>query len=145
MPLLKALKDKEDAQTPLSQEEKLSGKKLCKYFELVPQYFSMHCRGPGEEVNAAMSKLGASRFWTGVGDRVAQYHHMIEGRRSVRHLDDDLIRQAVCQVNGRTRGQSSTASQSKFYPLVCHACPHVRDASMYFLRMYLIRYALGWQ
>ena len=145
LPLLKALKDKEDAQTPLSQEEKLSGKKLCKYFELVPQYFSMHCRNTGEEVNAAMSQLGSARFWTGIGERVAQFHHMHEGRRYVRNLDDALIRQAVCQVNGRTRGQSSTASQSKLRPLVCHVCPHVRDASMYFLRMYLIRYALGWQ
>ena len=107
MPLLKALKDKEDAQTPLSLQDELFGKKLCKYFELVPQYFSMHCRNTGEEVNAAMSQLGASRFWTGIGDRVAHYHHMHEGRRSVRHLDDDLIRQAVCQVTGRTRGQSS--------------------------------------
>ena len=131
-------------QTPLSLEETLSGKKRFKYSELVPEYFCMH-RGPGEKVNAAMSQLGASRFWTGIGDRVAQIHHMHEGRRYVRNLDDDLIRQAVCQVNGRTRGQSSTASQSKFYPLVCHACPHVRDASMYFLRMYLMRYALGWQ
>ena len=118
-----------------------------KYFELAPQYFCTH-RAHGEKVNAAMSRLGAcrqARFWSGIGDMVAQYHHMHEGRRSVRHLDDDLIRQAVCQVNGRTRGQSSTASQSKLYPLVCHACPHVRDASMHFLRMYLIRYALGWQ
>ena len=42
-----------DAQTPLSQEEKLSGKKLFKYFELAPQYFFMH-RDHGETVNAAM-------------------------------------------------------------------------------------------
>ena len=130
-------------QTPLSLEEYLSGKKRFKYSELVPQYFCMH-RGR-VKVNAAMSQLGSARFWTGIGDRVAQFHHMHEGRRYVRNLDDALIRQAVCQVKGRTRGQTSTASQSKLYPLVCHACPHVRDASMYFLRMYLIRYALGWQ
>ena len=130
-------------QTPLSLVEAQSGKKRFKYSELVPQYFCMH-RGR-VKVNAAMSQLGSARFWTGIGDRVAQFHHMHEGRRYVRHLDDALIRQAVCQVNGRTRGQSSTASQSKLYPLVCHDCPHVRDASMYFLRMYLIRYALGWQ
>ena len=56
-------------QTPLSRVEALSGKKRFKYSELVPQYFCMH-RGR-VKVNAAMSQLGASRFWTGIGDRVA--------------------------------------------------------------------------
>ena len=66
-----------------------------------------------------MCKLGAgrpARFWSEIGERVAQFH---QGGRYVRHLDyDGLIRQAVCQVNGRTREQSSTASQSKLNPLV---------------------------